>query len=172
MAKDNAKDLGVVILLNQAHQQLPRRSQLMLAMLRQVETFSSRFVGESISQALLDTINNISELQDPVYGEIVLAVNNFIRDTKIEPFEDRIQELCDQLIDNIILNTLCEDDIINKLDDNIGTGFTKDWARNIMRIDETQCLKFHDTVLAEVVASSNRNVEKDVFIVRIIMGYR
>ena len=51
MAKDNAKDLGAVILLNQAHQQLPRRSQLMLAMLRQVETFSSRFVGESIPQA-------------------------------------------------------------------------------------------------------------------------
>jgi len=100
MAKDNAEDLGVVISLNQAHQQLPRRSQLMLAMLRQVETFSSRFVGESIPQALLDAINNISELQDPVYGEIVLAAKNFIRETKIEPFEDRIQELRDHLIDN------------------------------------------------------------------------
>ena len=76
MAKDNAEDLGVVISLNQAHQQLPRRSQLMLAMLRQVETFSSRFVGESVPQALLDAINNISELQDPVYGEIVLVAKN------------------------------------------------------------------------------------------------
>ena len=51
MAKDNAEDLSVVISLNQAHQQFPRRSQLVLAMLRQVETFSSRFVGESIPQA-------------------------------------------------------------------------------------------------------------------------
>jgi len=53
------EDLGVVISLNQAHQQLPRWSQLMFAMLRQVETFSSRFVGESFPQALLDAINNI-----------------------------------------------------------------------------------------------------------------
>ena len=78
MTKDNAKDLGVVISLNQDHQQLPRRSQLMLAMLRQVETFSSRFVGESVPQTLLDAIKNISELQDPVYGEIVLVAKNFI----------------------------------------------------------------------------------------------
>ena len=78
MESNNAEDLGVVLSLNQAHQQLPRRSQLMLAMLRQVETFSSRFVGESVPQALLDAINNISELQDPVYGEIVLVAKNFI----------------------------------------------------------------------------------------------
>ena len=48
MESNNAEDLGVVLSLNQAHQQLPRWSQLMFAMLRQVETFSSRFVGESI----------------------------------------------------------------------------------------------------------------------------
>ena len=57
-----------------------------------------------------------------------------------------------------ILNSFCEYDTINKLDYNTGAGFTNDWARNIMRIDEAQCLKFHDTVLAEVVSSSTRNL--------------
>ena len=83
----------------------------------------------------------------------------------------QFDRLDDYLSKSFILNRLCGDDIINKLDNNIVTGFTKDWARNIIRIDETHCLNFHDTVLAEVFVSSTRNVEKDVFIVRIIIGY-
>ena len=82
------------------------------------------------------------------------------------------QYLYTTLSKSFTLNTLCEDDIINKLDDNIGTRFTKYWTRNIIKINEAQCLKFDDTVLVKEVAISTRNTEKDVFIVRIIMGYK
>jgi len=100
MAKDNGDDLSVVIASNLAHQQLKRRSQLILSMLRQVETFSDRFGGDSFKESLLNALDKLSSLQDKkAYGEVSLAAENIIRQSKIPAFEIRIEELRQQLLD-------------------------------------------------------------------------
>jgi hypothetical protein len=50
--------------------------------------------------------------------------------------------------------------------------FCADWLNLVSTIDEFKCLEFHDTVLAEVVANSTRNVDEGVFIVRKVRGYK
>ena len=101
MAKDNADNLNKVIMLNQAHQQLARRSRLVLALLREVETFSDRFQDSSLPQELLQVIGQIAHLHDKkTYGEVTLAAENIIRQSKIPPFDTRIEELRKHLLDN------------------------------------------------------------------------
>jgi acetyl-CoA carboxylase/biotin carboxylase 1 len=99
MAKDNTDDLDQVINLNQAHQQLSTRSALMLSIIRQVETFDDRFgVGSSPSR-LYAGMEKLSSLKDRVYGEVVLAAENMVRQSKVPGFDVRIEELRHELLD-------------------------------------------------------------------------
>jgi len=93
MTKDNTDDLDVVIALNLAHQQLVMRSSLLLAMLRQVEIFPDQF-GVSYPQSIIDSLKSLTKLQDKnAYGEVSLAAENLIRQSMMPGFDDRIEQL-------------------------------------------------------------------------------
>jgi acetyl-CoA carboxylase/biotin carboxylase 1 len=99
MTKANAKNLAVVIAENQAHQQLKTRTKLVLAMLRQVETFSDRFGLTEFPADLLAVLEQLSTFKERAYGEIALAADSIIRESKVPSFESRVAELRDQLSD-------------------------------------------------------------------------
>jgi len=99
MTKDNADNLDAVIALNLAHQQLSMRSSLLLTMLRQVEILPGQF-GVNYPQRLIDALTGLTKLQDKsVYGEVALAAENIVRQSKMPGFDDRIQQLRRELLD-------------------------------------------------------------------------
>lgn len=98
LTKANKDDLSVVVSEILAHQQLQRRSQLVLAVLRQVENFAFKY-GERVPEDVLETVANLSSLTGKEYGQIVIAADMLAREAKISPFETRLQELRDQLLD-------------------------------------------------------------------------
>ena len=100
LAKANAESLDVVIAENQAHQQLKLRNELVLSMLRQIETFESRFQSASLSDELVAALEGLSELKEKTYGEIALAADTIIRQSKVPSFESRVDELRAQLKDS------------------------------------------------------------------------
>jgi acetyl-CoA carboxylase/biotin carboxylase 1 len=99
LTKANSEDLDHVIAEIQAHLNVRLRSQLILAMLRQVETFSDRFGVAEISGDLLAALEELQTLKDKMYGEITLAADTIIRQSKIPSFESRVEELRAQLSD-------------------------------------------------------------------------
>jgi len=99
LTKANAENLDVVISENLAHQQLKMRSQLVLAMLRQVETFADRFGAAQIPKSLLAVLEELSQMKEKEYGEIALAADMIIRQSKIPSFDSRVDELRAQLVD-------------------------------------------------------------------------
>jgi len=103
MTKDNAEDLDTVISTNLAHQELSRRSAMMLALFRQVETFPDQYGAGSFSDSLIDTLAAVTELNDKnKYGEVALAAENIIRQSKTPGFEERVSELRQQLLDESV----------------------------------------------------------------------
>ena len=66
--KANKDDLDVVIDLNMAHQQLGMRNKLILAMLRQVETFVDRFGLASLPEELIEALTGLTMLKSKQYG--------------------------------------------------------------------------------------------------------
>lgn len=99
MTKDNADSLDNVINLNLAHQKLAGRTALLLSMLRQVETFQERF--GALPSGVLKAMGELVELKDKnVYGELSLAAESIIRQSKVAPFETRIDELRSQLTES------------------------------------------------------------------------
>ncbi|CAB9496759.1 Acetyl-CoA carboxylase 1 [Seminavis robusta] len=98
LSKANIDDLNVAFSEIQAHQQLKSRSKLVLAMLRQLETYSFRF-GESLSDDVLEVVEQLSELEGKEYGEIAVAADMLIRDARVPSFESRVEELRAQLVD-------------------------------------------------------------------------
>jgi acetyl-CoA carboxylase / biotin carboxylase 1 len=100
LTKANTKNLGVVIGEIQAHQSLRLRSSLVLAMLRQVDTFADRFGASELSKDLLTVLGQLAQLKEKVYGEIALAADNLIRKSKIPSFDSRVSELRAQLSDS------------------------------------------------------------------------
>jgi len=99
LTKANAEDLDSVIAVNLAHQQLAMRTNLVLAMLRQVETFPDRFGGATFPDELLETLSKLSSLQGKEYGEITLSADSIIRFSKAPAFEVRVNDLRKQLLD-------------------------------------------------------------------------
>eukprot|EP00565_Helicotheca_tamesis_P003884 CAMPEP_0185725054 /NCGR_PEP_ID=MMETSP1171-20130828/1378_1 /TAXON_ID=374046 /ORGANISM="Helicotheca tamensis, Strain CCMP826" /LENGTH=2089 /DNA_ID=CAMNT_0028393057 /DNA_START=20 /DNA_END=6289 /DNA_ORIENTATION=+ len=99
MTKANAESLDTVISLNLAHQKLGMRSKLILAMIRQVETFPERFGVDKIPDDLLSTIESLSSLKSKAYGEITLAASSLVAESKVPSFEIRLDELRSQLVD-------------------------------------------------------------------------
>jgi acetyl-CoA carboxylase/biotin carboxylase 1 len=98
LTKANAENLDVVISENLAHQQLKRRAKLVTAMLRQVELFDDRFGVNQLPDDLLNIIGKLAEIKDRVYGEIALAADEIIRQSKVPSFESRIDELRAELL--------------------------------------------------------------------------
>lgn len=99
MAKANSGKLGVVVAENQAHMSLGLRNRLILATIREIETFSDRFRSSEISAELEAALHEIAVLKEKAYGELSIAADSLIRQTKIPPFEQRVAELKATLVD-------------------------------------------------------------------------
>ena len=99
LTKANAETLDVVVAEILSHQQLKRRSDLILSMLRQVESFADRFGMSEIPEELLSKLEELANLKDKAYGELALAADNIIRQSKIPSFDSRVEELRTQLVD-------------------------------------------------------------------------
>jgi len=99
LTKANAESLDVVITENLAHQQLKMRSELVLAMLRQIDTFADRFGVSQLPADLLAVVEELAGLKDKAYGEIALEADSIIRQSKIPSFDSRVSELRAQLLD-------------------------------------------------------------------------
>ena len=95
LTKANADSLDVVIAENLAHQQLKRRTQLVTAVLREVETFSDRF--GAIPDSVMGVLSELTTMMDKQYGEIGLAADSIIRLSKVPSFDSRVDELRAQL---------------------------------------------------------------------------
>lgn len=99
LTKANLNNLGVVIAENQAHQQLATRNRLVLAMLRQVETFADRYGMSDLPAELVTVLEGLSFLKGKAYGEIAIAADSIVLQSKVPSFESRVTELRDQLLD-------------------------------------------------------------------------
>jgi len=100
MTKDNAEDLDVVISTNLAHQQLKSRSALVTALMREVETLNARFGQGSVPASVYEALDSLTKFEDKrVYGEVAVAAENIIRQSKVPGFDVRIEELRHELLD-------------------------------------------------------------------------
>ena len=101
MTKDNAESLDVVISTNLAHQQLKRRNNLILSMVRQIESFAARFGQGSTPDRVYEVLGKLSTLDDKAsYGEVGIAAENLVRESKVPGFDIRVAELRNQLLDD------------------------------------------------------------------------
>lgn len=100
MTKANTETLDVVIAENQAHMNLKERSSLINAMLRQVDTFGDRFQSPEISAELESALTELSGLKEKAYGELAIAADNILRQSKVPPFAERLAELKSTLLDS------------------------------------------------------------------------
>lgn len=98
LTKANAENLDVVISDILAHQQLKLRSQLILAMIRQLDTFQDRF-GVPVPDSVIETLDSLSGFKGKDYGEIILAAEEKVREAKIPSFDIRLMELRAKLAD-------------------------------------------------------------------------
>jgi acetyl-CoA carboxylase / biotin carboxylase 1 len=99
LTKANSDKLDVVIAENQAHQQLRSRNNLVLAMLRTVETFGDRYGVRDMDPELQKTLEELAGLRDKMYGDIPLVADTIIRQSKVPSFDERVEELRGQLND-------------------------------------------------------------------------
>jgi hypothetical protein len=76
------------------------RTRLVSALLRQIETFGDRFGVGSLSDDLLAVLEELAALKDKMYGEIGLAADTIIRQSKVPSFDSRVDELRAQLLDS------------------------------------------------------------------------
>lgn len=100
LAKDNSASLETVVDINRAHGLKDARNKLVLGLLRQVETFSDRFGESALPDDLLAALDQLSNLTGREYGEITIAADSIIRQTKIPAFEVRVADLRKQLLDS------------------------------------------------------------------------
>jgi len=99
LTKANIESLDVVISENRAHQQLKMRTKLVLSMLRAVESFGS------LSDDMADILEKLAGLKGKSYGEIALAADSILRQSKVAPFESRVAELRTQILDESVDKT-------------------------------------------------------------------
>jgi acetyl-CoA carboxylase / biotin carboxylase 1 len=96
LTKANIDNLEIVVDEILAHQQLKLRSNLIQAMLRQVENFSFRF-GERLPDGLLASVKQLAQLSGSPYGQLAVAADMIVREAKVPPFDNRVEELRSQL---------------------------------------------------------------------------
>ena len=99
LTKANAENLDVVISENLAHQNLSLRTQLILALVRQLETFQDRF-GVSVPDSVIEALDTLSGLKGKAYGEITLAAEETVRMAKVPSFDVRRADLRAKLADS------------------------------------------------------------------------
>jgi len=94
MIKANKDNLQEVIDLNLAHSQLKSRNKLILALLRQVETFRDRYDGiEALPAEMKEKLRSLAALKGHEYGEIVLSASSIIRESEVPSFSSRLEDL-------------------------------------------------------------------------------
>ncbi|KAL7542231.1 hypothetical protein ACHAXR_013354, partial [Thalassiosira sp. AJA248-18] len=98
LTKANTDTLDVVIAENLAHQQLGLRSQFILAMIRQLDTFPDRF-GVAVPENVIEALDSLAGLKGKAYGEITLAAEERVREAKVPSFEIRCADLRTKLVD-------------------------------------------------------------------------
>jgi len=97
--------LQAVIDLNLAHGQLATRTKLLLAMLRQLDTFPGRFdEGRGSAPLGVDLLGALEELSrlaltstGEKYGEVALSAKNILREALVPPFATRLEDLREDL---------------------------------------------------------------------------
>ena len=99
LTKANAENLNVVISENLAHQNLSLRTQLVLALIRQLDTFQDRF-GVSVPDSVIEALDTLSGLKGKAYGEITLAAEETVRMAKVPSFDVRRADLRAKLADS------------------------------------------------------------------------
>lgn len=100
LAKDNADNLEAVITINQAHMKVKQRSETIKSLMRQIELFNDRFGQGSTPATVYETLESVTKLSDKrLYGDVAIAAEKMIRDSKVPAFDVRIDELRHQLKD-------------------------------------------------------------------------
>lgn len=99
LTKSNAETLDIVIAENFAHQNLKMRSQLLLAMIRQLANFQERF-GAAAPDSVIEALDKLTGLKGKEYGEIILAAEETVRASKIPSFDIRRADLRSKLTDS------------------------------------------------------------------------
>lgn len=99
LTKANAETLDVVIAENLAHQNLKMRSQLLLAMFRQLATFQERY-GSAIPESVIEALDKLTSLKGKEYGEVILAAEETVRASKVPSFDVRRADLRSKLTDS------------------------------------------------------------------------
>ena len=94
LTKSNEETLDVVIAENQAHQSLKTRSQLILAMIRQLANF------QGLPDSVIEALDTLSTLKGKEYGEIILAAEETVRASKVPSFDVRRADLRSKLTDS------------------------------------------------------------------------
>jgi len=97
LTKTEAKNLGAAVADIRAHQKLGLRVELVLSMLRQVADFRERFNVDTLPESLLGALSQLTTLEDKVYGDLKLISDAIIQDANQKPFDERVEELRDQL---------------------------------------------------------------------------
>jgi acetyl-CoA carboxylase/biotin carboxylase 1 len=104
--KDKALDLSVLDLITKnkentapvvqavtAHAALPRRTALVMAVLRNVGQFVDRYPGYSVTPRVMQALERLAALPGANYGEVSSTAAAIIADFKSPDFESRIAEL-------------------------------------------------------------------------------
>jgi len=98
LTKANAESLNVVVSENLAHQNLKQRSKLILAMIRQLDVFQDRF-DAVVPDSVIGALDTLSGLKGKVYGEVALAAEEKVRESKVPSFDVRRADLRSKLVD-------------------------------------------------------------------------
>jgi len=99
LIKSHSENEEEAIAIIRAHQQLDTRAKLLLAMLRQAESLPTRFDIDRMPEKMLNSLEKIRSLDSKAYGDLKIIADTIIRDAKAPPFDDRVNELRDQLLD-------------------------------------------------------------------------
>jgi Acetyl-CoA carboxylase, central region len=97
--KANTDNVDIVIAEYLAHQKRKTRTAIVEATLRQLDTFNDRFGLESIPDELTAVLEGLTALPGKEYGDIVLAADAIIRNSKVPSFDNRVQELRAHLLE-------------------------------------------------------------------------
>lgn len=99
LVKADGADLGTVVDSINAHQQVALRARAIGAILRFVQEFPTKFDAHDLSEELEAALSDLSSLKGREYGELTLASSAIIRESKVPPFDTRVAELRDVLLD-------------------------------------------------------------------------
>jgi len=99
LTKANEDSLDIVIAENLAHGQLKRRSELMLSLIRQLDTFQDRY-GSAVPDTVIEALDGVAALKGKAYGEVTLAAGEKVREANVPSFDVRLAELRDRLLDS------------------------------------------------------------------------